>query len=814
MVGTRSAEKTAVESREEQDSDSPSMGTNPGDVLVGKYRIERILGQGAMGVVFSATHLTLGGLVAVKVLSPRATHRRGIARLQREARATALIRSEHVARVMDVGTIDQDKPFLVMEYLEGMDVATALRNRGPFSIVEAVNVVIEACDALAAAHVLGIVHRDLKPSNLYLAHQLDGSSRLKVVDFGLSKMPEELADGRLTSATAVMGSPHYMAPEQIANPRDVDARADIWSLGVILYELVTGRKPFDDSSTAEIFTRISTDRPKPPSNWRRDLPSSIEALILECLEKNPHNRPADVGMIAEKLAPFGSAAAQLLSTRIRRVIGNIGTKEESPVETRELVPSGATADDSTERIGTRAEWQTESIEENIPKVGVRAGMVLGGRFRIEKLLGRGAMGAVYQVADQQGAPFAVKLLPAEASMDPEARKRLLREARLASTLTHAHVVRVMDVCLDDRDDTPFIVMELLEGKNLAEALQLHGALSPKAAAKIFRQVCQGLAAAHAHGLVHRDVKPANIFLHESTEGAIKVKLCDFGIAKRTESNTLDASAQALTKTGFMLGTPAYASPEQIKDATAVDTRSDIWSVCVSMYEALSGKHPWPHCRTLGELIVAICTEKPVPLEKAAAWVEPSLSAIIMRGLEVDPQKRWPAARKLESALARFVDGGDGLTLDDIVGIPPDERVAHNDSYASGSRRKLSPRVFIAVALAGVLLGGVAMFSPAEQPLTAKSHFPGFVSMVEPSAVKEVEPMDPSPSLPISSAEPIKSAALSPAPPGTTRFREPGREKKPDVSRGVTTPEFVSSESPPLVAPKPSSTPEMHLQDDF
>lgn len=805
MVETRSAEETVADSHEKRDSIEDGTGLHPGDVLAGKYRVERILGQGAMGVVFSATHLALGGLVAVKVLSPRAAHRRGIARLQREARATAAIRSEHVARVMDVGTIDNDKPFLVMEYLEGLDAAAALRNRGPFSIVDAVSAVVEACDALAAAHVMGVVHRDLKPSNLFFAHQLDGSTRLKVVDFGLAKMPEEPLDGRLTSATAVMGSPHYMAPEQITNPREVDARADIWSLGVILYELVTGRKPFDGSSTGEIFASISTHVPEPPSRLRTDLPTSIEALILGCLEKNPRNRPAHVGMIAEKLAPFGSAATQLLSERIGRVIGNIGAKEEPSVGPSERVRPGATADDSTERSKALSEGATASSAGIVPKDFVRAGMVLGGRFRVEKLLGRGAMGTVYEVADEQGAPFAVKLLPVETSEDPEARKRLLREARLASTLSHDHVVNVIDVCIDERGDAPFIVMELLEGKNLAEALQITGALSPKPVAKIFRQVCQALAAAHAHGLVHRDVKPANIFLHQSNPGAITVKLCDFGIAKRTESNALDASAQALTRTGFMLGTPAYMSPEQIKDATAVDARSDIWSVCVSMYEALSGKHPWPHCRTPGELFVAICTEKPVPLEKAAPWIDSSLVAIIMRGFELDPQKRWQTAKELETALARFIDGGDVLTLDDIVSISAEERRVRHDSYASGfgQKRKTWPRVLWPLGiLAGVLLGAYAMFPRTEQPLIAIAYILDFVPKIEPSAMRVAEPQSPTTDVPISSSAAIESVAAPPAPPGTVRVREPSREKKPEVAKTVAMP---STSPPNHPAPAKSTT---------
>ncbi|WP_170320023.1 protein kinase domain-containing protein [Polyangium spumosum] len=762
-------------------------------MLAGRYRVERTLGRGAMGIVLSATHLALGGFVAVKVLSPRAAHRRGIARLQREARATARIRSEHVARVMDVGMLGEGRPFIVMEYLEGADVAATLKERGPLPITEVADMIVEACDALAAAHVLDIIHRDLKPSNLFLARQLDGSTRLKVLDFGLSKIPEEDADGRLTSATAIMGSPHYMAPEQIANPREVDARADIWSLGVVLYELLTGERPFDGLSQAEIFARISTLEPARPSALRHDLSPPVESLILGCLQKDPAFRPVDVGAVAASLAPFCSPVARLLPDRIRRVIQGRATSgapgEVEPEPTREGATMDEPAEGGVERTDAFSWGATASRESGDVQ---HAGMVLGGRFHVERLIGRGAMGAVYEVSDDMGERFAVKLIPHDAAVDPEAGRRLRREAQLASALCHVHVVTVVDVCIDDRGERPFIVMELLRGRNLAELLQAEGAMPPRIVARIFRQVCRGLAAAHERGLIHRDVKPANIFLHEDDTGAVTVKLCDFGIAKRTESNALDASAQSLTKTGFMLGTPAYVSPEQVKDPTEVDSRSDIWSLCVSMYEALSGKHPWPHCRTPGELIIAICTKPPIPLMEAAPWIDPALARIVLRGLDQDPTRRWQSAVDLDRALDEFACGGAPLARDELVGIPSEERRPDQRAPSeAGSSAKTGPwrRVpWRPLVLMSIVTGAIAVLSSRpEKPSIARAQM---LELVPELLIHPPEPAEPAPLAPPSSASPLPSAPTPPAPRGAVR-------------RPMSTSAPVSSNMP---SPPPDPTP--------
>ncbi len=231
----------------------------PGTVLAGKYRVTRVLGEGGMGVVVAATHIQLDEPVALKFMLPSALgSTEAIARFLREARSAVKLKSEHVARVSDVGTLDTGAPYIVMEYLEGSDLAGELLTRGPLPPTDTVEYVVQACDALAEAHALGIVHRDLKPANLFVTRRRDGSPLVKVLDFGISKssaLNEVGGGGSLTKTGGLMGSPVYMSPEQMKSAKDTDARTDIWALGIILYELVGGRTPFESETLGGIRCR-------------------------------------------------------------------------------------------------------------------------------------------------------------------------------------------------------------------------------------------------------------------------------------------------------------------------------------------------------------------------------------------------------------------------------------------------------------------------------------------------------------------------------------------------------------------------------
>jgi serine/threonine protein kinase len=301
--------------------DSP---VQEGDLLAGKYRVEKVLGFGGMGVVVSAFRTDLEQRVAVKFLGAAAAERPDAAeRFRREARAAAKIRSEHVARVLDVGTLDTGLPYMVMEYLEGNDIADELRRLQRMPMVEAVEFILQAIEALAEAHAAGVVHRDLKPGNLFLARRADGSRRVKVLDFGISKAltgssVEELS---LTKTAALIGSPLYMAPEQMRSAKDVDTRADIWSLGAMLYEMLTGEPPYTGESIPQLCAALLHDDPIPLRQHRPEIPEGLEQAVLRCLMKDRNHRFPTVFELGRALLPFAHADSRIHVERAERVLG-------------------------------------------------------------------------------------------------------------------------------------------------------------------------------------------------------------------------------------------------------------------------------------------------------------------------------------------------------------------------------------------------------------------------------------------------------------------------------------------------------------
>ncbi len=298
-----------------------------GEVVDGTYVVEGELGSGGMGVVVVARHVSTQEPVAIKMLLRDALKSPEVLkRFKREQRTLSRLRSEHAIRVLGSG-VHGSYPYMVMEYLDGSDLEEELKTKGPLPVEEAVGLVLQACLAIAEAHALGVTHRDLKPGNLFLTRRADGTPCIKVLDFGISKVmdPQQSADqdpdsAVVTKTTAVFGSPFYMSPEQMISARDVDARTDIWSLGVTLYELLTGNLPFAAASAEGVCRRILTGSPTPLREIRPSYPVGLDAAVLRCLQRSPSKRYATIADFAFSLVDYGSEHAALAAANVAKLV--------------------------------------------------------------------------------------------------------------------------------------------------------------------------------------------------------------------------------------------------------------------------------------------------------------------------------------------------------------------------------------------------------------------------------------------------------------------------------------------------------------
>jgi len=284
-----------------------------GDIVANKYRVDRVIGQGGMGIVVAAFHLELEQPVAIKFLNPEMGSRADAGeRFRREARAAARIHSEHVARVLDIEVFEGRIPYMVMELLEGHDLEKELQLTGPLPVEVAVDYILQAIDAVAEAHAAGIVHRDLKPTNVFLATRSGGQRVVKVLDFGISKLtgPGWGPEPALTRSASIVGSPLYMSPEQMRSARDVDARSDIWSLGAMLYELVAGRPPYDAETIPALCMAILNAPPPLLREVAPAAPAALEAILVRCLARDPNERFSSVAELAQALVTLAPHASK------------------------------------------------------------------------------------------------------------------------------------------------------------------------------------------------------------------------------------------------------------------------------------------------------------------------------------------------------------------------------------------------------------------------------------------------------------------------------------------------------------------------
>jgi tRNA A-37 threonylcarbamoyl transferase component Bud32 len=364
----------------------------PGLVVAEKYRVDEVIGEGGMGIVVAATHVGLDQRVAVKFLLPEAMRSAdAVERFLREARIAAKVKSEHVARVSDVGTVDDGTPFIVMEHLEGADLGAILRRDGHLAVEEACEVTLQACEALAEVHAAGIVHRDLKPSNLFVTRRADGAPCVKLLDFGISKLTDvgdEREDPALTATATVMGSPAYMSPEQLRSTKEVDARTDVWSLGAVLYEAVTGRGAFRRETIPQVYAMIASEDPAAPSSLRKELPEALERAILGCLVKDPQQRSTLVDL-ARGIVELAPERARVSLERVEAMGGpsaaapKVAPRPRLPSEAARAITARSLSRQQEPRRGTR--WSLIVLLAIAVVIG--AGIVTG-RIDLDKLRGQ------------------------------------------------------------------------------------------------------------------------------------------------------------------------------------------------------------------------------------------------------------------------------------------------------------------------------------------------------------------------------------------------------------------------------------------
>jgi serine/threonine protein kinase/tetratricopeptide (TPR) repeat protein len=570
-----------------------SASLEAGMMLGDRYEILRRLGEGGMGAVYQARDHELERMVALKVIRPElAGHPDILRRFKQELILARQVTHKNVVRIFDLGTADGRK-FITMDFIEGRDLKSILNERGKLPVVEAVPIIEQVCRGLEAAHLEGVVHRDLKPQNI----MLDDAGRVWLMDFGLARSMELSG---LTRTGVLMGTPDYMSPEQ-ARAERVEAQSDLFSLGIIFFEMLTGQLPFQaDTLMAKLLQRVQ-QRAAAVTEIDPAIPTEVSAVVSKCLEPDVKKRYRTV---REMLVDLEGGAAS-------------GSSLSSASPGASITPSG-----------TPGELAPISLSELGP------GSQFGPRYRIESVIGEGGMGKVYRAHDSDlDRTVALKLVRPELAKDASSLQRFKQELLLASRISHRNILRIHD--LGDVDGVKFISMAFVQGMDLHDLIAKQGRLTAERAVNIAKQLAGALEAAHAEGVVHRDLKPRNVLIDADDH----VYVSDFGLAK-----SLDADTTGMTRVGEVLGTPRYMSPEQA-ESKAADNRSDIYSLGIILYEMLTGEAPFTGESAL-QVMFQHVQQPPKDLRLLNPETPDYLAAIVVKCLEKDPALRYQSAQEL------------------------------------------------------------------------------------------------------------------------------------------------------------------------
>jgi serine/threonine protein kinase/formylglycine-generating enzyme required for sulfatase activity len=742
------------------------------------------LGSGGMGTVYRAKQISVGRSVALKVLTEELCDDIDfLKRFDNEARLAGKLKHENIVAVYGAGR-EGSQQYIVFELVEGVDLAFFMNQRNqqqkPLNDFEVVGLALQTASALAVAHNAGIIHRDLKPQNLLMtsvSHSVLLSAglgvrlaryRVKISDFGI-------ASGHWSDRSKLieLGSPHYMSPEQMDGALG-DARSDIYSLGVVCYQLITGDVPFQGTLAEILAGHVMTSVAVPREGHHPELVTLIE----KCLQKKPGDRypNADslvrallsIGRILEKELPDDTVEFEAAKFRQKLVHGEKPQEHEErsasaqldkvsrvkPTdetetlvnEPKSLIPS--TYDDTVldhkstdlptakaaRRSSTSMQARASGRSPELP--GADAPRVQCGtdhELFVEEVLGQGGMGAVYlgrQISLDRAVAIKVLKLEAEKFGDTNLRERFHRESRLAARLQHPNIVGVLaaGVINDPKaghfHQLPYYAMELVLGDDLKECLSNGRKFTLSEIVRIMEQVCSGLCAAAELDLVHRDIKPGNLILTDDA-GALRIKIADFGLAK-------DLKAGGLTQRGTVLGSIAYLAPEQITGN--VDQRADLYALGVTWYELLTGQLPFNEPTISGMLRAH--QETPAPV---IADVPVAVANVVARCLNKKPDDRFENPRELLDEIRRLLvnmtksrDFKVDVPVTDSRPQSTEIRVEETKFFLAPSRHRLQQRLIVFATLALCALSSFGSFWWGRQVLIR-----GQVRIIEALVLEEI-----------------------------------------------------------------------------
>ena len=729
-----------------------------GDLLAGKYRLIRSIGKGGMGEVFVAEHEELKKRVAIKIPTTELLEdTRNLERFKREPQIAAATGHRCIVDVYDIGTTTEGVPFVVMEYLEGESFHDFIDRYGKVDVGAATFIIAQVLSGLAAAHAKGIIHRDLKPENIYLVDSGQNLPDVKLLDFGTSKVVAGTGHDapRLTQSGTILGTPYYMAPEQIRAARHLDQRLDIYAVGVTFYEAVTGQVPFDSDNVYTLVHMVLHEELIPPRVYNGHIKPALEAVILRAMHRDRDKRYASAEDMLGALLPFMDdleRARIWIPEGLRASFAGVPDAETSHSL---LSPTPLDAEDSMDRF-LPGEENADGISEST--------LVLG-RYAPLRRLERSATDATYLAATQSesGArnPVALKVIHPHLLDDPAEVRAFVQEARLASKLVHPNIVQVLG--FGEHSGQHLVVLEYVHGYTLneihAHRLDTHSPLSVEEAVYVASKLLLGLGFIHsmtdedgeALGLVHGDVTPQSILI--STDGRIKL----------TDLMTMPANAEGSFTNPNRAGRSfAYMSPEQV-NGEPVDRRADLFSVGIVFYEMLSGR-PLFDAGSEAKTVMRVSNAEVPDIRQYRPEVSPSVTYLLSRALARDPRQRYQNAAAFSSELRGLLQGTTPGELE-----PSFRAMASSLIEDPGFKARAGKLFDLGKAISG---SSIKIQTPARREAAQDSGAAGFANTAPNDGFANTEPSmgtaptDPAPSMSDAAgdAAQLASPATEQAPP--------------------------------------------------